>query len=96
MSAGVTDVVIAMPHRGPLNLLTEMLGYPAETMFHKVTCAFIWVYVYMCMCVCGCVGVMAISLGFRYRANWSTLKDYLPRGMCSPILVCLATWGGSF
>ncbi|XP_045391892.1 probable 2-oxoglutarate dehydrogenase E1 component DHKTD1, mitochondrial isoform X2 [Lemur catta] len=34
--AGVTDVVIGMPHRGRLNLLTGLLQFPTELMFRKM------------------------------------------------------------
>lgn len=30
-------VVIAMPHRGRLNLMVNLLGYPPEALFHKLT-----------------------------------------------------------
>ena len=33
---GVSDVILCMPHRGRLNLLTGLLGYPHEALFHKV------------------------------------------------------------
>ena len=33
---GVSDVILCMPHRGRLNLLTGLLGYPLEALFHKV------------------------------------------------------------
>lgn len=35
-AAGITDVVLAMPHRGRLNFLVGLLGYPARAMFSKV------------------------------------------------------------
>ncbi|XP_068132227.1 2-oxoadipate dehydrogenase complex component E1 isoform X2 [Hyperolius riggenbachi] len=34
--SGVTDVVIGMPHRGRLNLLTGLLQFPPELMFRKM------------------------------------------------------------
>ncbi|RUS14431.1 thiamine diphosphate-binding protein, partial [Endogone sp. FLAS-F59071] len=34
--AGVRDVVLGMPHRGRLNLLTDLLQYPSAALFHKV------------------------------------------------------------
>ncbi|KAI6158451.1 dehydrogenase E1 and transketolase domain-containing protein 1 [Pisolithus thermaeus] len=34
--AGVTHVVLAMPHRGRLNLLTGLLGYDPACLFHKI------------------------------------------------------------
>ncbi|XP_016518638.1 2-oxoadipate dehydrogenase complex component E1 [Poecilia formosa] len=34
--SGVTDVVIGMPHRGRLNLLTGLLKFPPELMFRKM------------------------------------------------------------
>ncbi|XP_068595281.1 2-oxoadipate dehydrogenase complex component E1 [Brachionichthys hirsutus] len=34
--AGVTDVVVGMPHRGRLNLLTGLLNFPPELMFRKM------------------------------------------------------------
>ncbi|KAG8440021.1 hypothetical protein GDO86_005987 [Hymenochirus boettgeri] len=33
---GVTDVIIGMPHRGRLNLLTGLLQFPPELMFRKM------------------------------------------------------------
>ena len=33
---GVSTVVIGMPHRGRLNLLTGPLQYPMEALLHKV------------------------------------------------------------
>ncbi|XP_015246514.1 PREDICTED: probable 2-oxoglutarate dehydrogenase E1 component DHKTD1, mitochondrial isoform X1 [Cyprinodon variegatus] len=33
---GVTDIVIGMPHRGRLNLLTGLLKFPPELMFRKM------------------------------------------------------------
>jgi probable 2-oxoglutarate dehydrogenase E1 component DHKTD1 len=33
---GTTDVVLGMPHRGRLNLLTGLLKYPARALFHKL------------------------------------------------------------
>ncbi|XP_040199327.1 probable 2-oxoglutarate dehydrogenase E1 component DHKTD1, mitochondrial isoform X1 [Rana temporaria] len=34
--SGVTDVVLGMPHRGRLNLLTGLLHFPPELMFRKM------------------------------------------------------------
>lgn len=34
--AGITRVVLAMPHRGRLNLLTGLLGYDPAALFHKI------------------------------------------------------------
>lgn len=34
--SGVTDVIIGMPHRGRLNLLTGLLKFPPELMFRKI------------------------------------------------------------
>ena len=34
--SGIQEVVIGMPHRGRLNLLTGFLRYSKETFFHKV------------------------------------------------------------
>uniref|UniRef100_A0A146PEE1 2-oxoadipate dehydrogenase complex component E1 n=1 Tax=Fundulus heteroclitus TaxID=8078 RepID=A0A146PEE1_FUNHE len=34
--SGVTDIVIGMPHRGRLNLLTSLLKFPPELMFRKM------------------------------------------------------------
>ncbi|XP_033824530.1 2-oxoadipate dehydrogenase complex component E1 [Periophthalmus magnuspinnatus] len=34
--SGVTDIVIGMPHRGRLNLLTGLLRFPPELMFRKM------------------------------------------------------------
>ncbi|KAE8616547.1 hypothetical protein XENTR_v10008833 [Xenopus tropicalis] len=34
--AGVTDIIIGMPHRGRLNLLTGLLQFPPELMFRKM------------------------------------------------------------
>ncbi len=31
------DVVVGMPHRGRLNLMTILLQYPASSIFHKLT-----------------------------------------------------------
>jgi probable 2-oxoglutarate dehydrogenase E1 component DHKTD1 len=33
---GVTDLVLGMPHRGRLNLLTGLLNYPPRALFHKI------------------------------------------------------------
>jgi probable 2-oxoglutarate dehydrogenase E1 component DHKTD1 len=33
---GVTDVVIGMPHRGRLNVLTGLLNFPPRAIFHKI------------------------------------------------------------
>lgn len=33
---GVSDIVLGMPHRGRLNLLTGLLKYPARALFHKL------------------------------------------------------------
>lgn len=35
--SGVTDIVIGMPHRGRLNLLTGLLKFPPELMFRKMS-----------------------------------------------------------
>jgi probable 2-oxoglutarate dehydrogenase E1 component DHKTD1 len=32
----ITDAIVCMPHRGRLNLLTGILGYPADGLFHKI------------------------------------------------------------
>jgi len=32
----VKEVIMGMPHRGRLNLLTDLLQYPKELFFHKV------------------------------------------------------------
>uniref|UniRef100_A0AAY4BQV2 2-oxoadipate dehydrogenase complex component E1 n=1 Tax=Denticeps clupeoides TaxID=299321 RepID=A0AAY4BQV2_9TELE len=34
--SGVTDVIVGMPHRGRLNLLTGLLRFPPELMFRKM------------------------------------------------------------
>lgn len=34
--SGVTDVIVGMPHRGRLNLLTGLLQFPPELMFRKM------------------------------------------------------------
>ena len=33
----IEDIVIGMPHRGRLNTLIRLLGYPAREMFRKIT-----------------------------------------------------------
>ncbi|KAG2008244.1 dehydrogenase E1 and transketolase domain-containing protein 1 [Coprinopsis cinerea AmutBmut pab1-1] len=35
-SSGVRHTVLAMPHRGRLNLLTDLLQYPPSALFHKI------------------------------------------------------------
>lgn len=35
-ASGVTDLTIGMPHRGRLNLLTELLNFPPRALFHKI------------------------------------------------------------
>jgi probable 2-oxoglutarate dehydrogenase E1 component DHKTD1 len=32
----VRDAIICMPHRGRLNLLTDILTFPPEALFHKI------------------------------------------------------------
>ncbi|KAJ2964596.1 hypothetical protein NQZ79_g439 [Umbelopsis isabellina] len=34
--AGLKNVVVGMPHRGRLNLLTDLLQYPPQALFHKL------------------------------------------------------------
>lgn len=34
--AGITQLILAMPHRGRLNLLTGLLGYDPTSLFHKI------------------------------------------------------------
>ncbi|KAI9199524.1 thiamine diphosphate-binding protein [Polychytrium aggregatum] len=34
--AGIVDAIICMPHRGRLNLLTDILRFPPAALFHKV------------------------------------------------------------
>lgn len=34
---GISDVVLAMPHRGRFNVLVELLDYPAEELFRKIS-----------------------------------------------------------
>ncbi|KAJ6559045.1 Transketolase, pyrimidine binding domain-containing protein [Mycena vulgaris] len=34
--AGVSSIILGMPHRGRLNLLTDLLQYPATALFHKI------------------------------------------------------------
>lgn len=34
--ANINDAIICMPHRGRLNLLTDLLTYPIDALFHKV------------------------------------------------------------
>ncbi|SAM06364.1 hypothetical protein [Absidia glauca] len=34
--AGVSDLIVGMPHRGRLNLLCDLLEYPHEALFHKM------------------------------------------------------------
>lgn len=36
LSAGVTDIVVGMPHRGRLNLLAELFQFPPVRIFQKV------------------------------------------------------------
>lgn len=36
-SMEVEEVVLGMPHRGRLNLLTDLLQFPKELFFHKVS-----------------------------------------------------------
>jgi len=33
---GISDVVLAMPHRGRFNVLVELLDYPAAELFRKI------------------------------------------------------------
>lgn len=42
-SVGIQDIVVGMPHRGRLNLLTGLMKYPTAEMFSKVAilCAFL-------------------------------------------------------
>ncbi|KAB5594248.1 Dehydrogenase E1 and transketolase domain containing 1 [Ceratobasidium theobromae] len=35
-TSGVSNVVLCMPHRGRLSLLTDLLGYSPAAMFHKI------------------------------------------------------------
>lgn len=35
-TAGVEHILIGMPHRGRLNLLTDSLKYPPRALFHKI------------------------------------------------------------
>ena len=35
--AGLQDVVLCMPHRGRLNLLTGLLSFSPQALFHKVS-----------------------------------------------------------
>lgn len=34
--AGLKNIVVGMPHRGRLNLLTDLLQYPPQALFHKL------------------------------------------------------------
>ena len=34
--AGIENIVLAMPHRGRLNLLTDLLQFPISELFHKI------------------------------------------------------------
>ena len=36
LPAGVDHIVIGMPHRGRLNLLTDLLQYAPRALFHKI------------------------------------------------------------
>lgn len=36
LSAGVTNIILSMPHRGRLNLLTDLLQLPPRALFAKV------------------------------------------------------------
>lgn len=36
LAGGITDIMIAIPHRGRLNLLTGLLQFPPETVFRKM------------------------------------------------------------
>lgn len=36
LAAGVEDIILAMPHRGRLNLLTDLLKLPHAALFHKI------------------------------------------------------------
>jgi 2-oxoglutarate dehydrogenase complex dehydrogenase (E1) component-like enzyme len=36
LSAGASQVVLAMPHRGRLNLLVNVLKYPTTALFYKL------------------------------------------------------------
>ena len=35
-TAGVEHLIIGMPHRGRLNLLTGLLEFPPSALFHKI------------------------------------------------------------
>lgn len=35
-SAGVENIVLCMPHRGRLSLLTDLLEYSPTALFHKI------------------------------------------------------------
>ena len=43
-AAGVSDIIMGMPHRGRYNLLTEMLQFSPTTLFHKV---YVYKYCYL-------------------------------------------------
>jgi probable 2-oxoglutarate dehydrogenase E1 component DHKTD1 len=34
--AGIEQIILAMPHRGRLNLLTDLLQYEPAALFHKI------------------------------------------------------------
>ena len=36
LTAGVEHIIVGMPHRGRLNLLTGMLQFPPSALFHKI------------------------------------------------------------
>ena len=91
----MSDVVIAMPHRGRLNLLTEMLGYPAETMFHKVAscthmCCKTLVDVVICVWVSHlqmffiCVDIVHLGVVVGTFNAWE-LWEHLMHGNCGNI-----------
>ena len=36
IAAGVEHIIVGMPHRGRLNLLTGLLEFPPSALFHKI------------------------------------------------------------
>ena len=96
--AGLQDVVLCMPHRGRLNLLTGLLSFSPQALFHKVSLYSMLQYLYnlyqQCtLLLCRSKGMLSLHLGSLALVMSSpTSVSYHLAGNIGSLSLNLAVW----